>query len=56
MFRDPAAFEALRGAMLPELVEKRRDSSKLLLWSAAASTGQEAYSLAMLLLEMGLTG
>jgi chemotaxis protein methyltransferase CheR len=53
-FRDPAHYEAIRTVLLPRLTEERRDSKKLRFWSAAASTGQEAYSLAMLLLENGL--
>jgi chemotaxis protein methyltransferase CheR len=53
-FREPAHFEALRTQVLPALIEARRKEKKLSLWSAAASTGQEAYSLAMLLCEMGL--
>jgi chemotaxis protein methyltransferase CheR len=53
-FREPAHFEALRTQVLPALIESRRTEQKLTLWSAAASTGQEAYSLAMLLCEMGL--
>ena len=52
-FRDPAHYEAIRTVLLPRLAEERRDSKKLRFWSAAASTGQEAYSLAMLLLENG---
>jgi chemotaxis protein methyltransferase CheR len=40
---------------LPKLKEDHRDSRSLSFWSAAASTGQEAYSLAMLLLEEQLT-
>ena len=52
-FRDPSHYEAIRGVLLPRLKEERRDTKKLWLWSAAASTGQEAYSLAMLLLENG---
>ena len=53
-FRDPAHYEAIRTVLLPQLKEDRRDTKKLRFWSAAASTGQEAYSLAMLLLEDGL--
>ncbi len=54
-FRDPAHYEAIRTVLLPRLKEERRDTKKLRFWSAAASTGQEAYSLAMLLLENGLS-
>jgi chemotaxis protein methyltransferase CheR len=50
-FRDPAHYEAIRTVLLPRLKEERRDTKRLRFWSAAASTGQEAYSLAMLLLE-----
>lgn len=52
-FRDPAHYAAIRGALLPRLREQRQEVRKLRFWSAAASTGQEAYSLAMLLLEEG---
>src|SRR5262245_56326354 len=49
-FRDPRAFEALATQVLPELIEKRRGhEQRLRLWSAACSTGEEAYSLAILL-------
>jgi chemotaxis protein methyltransferase CheR len=54
-FRDPAQYEAIRTVLLPRLKEDRRDTKNLRFWSAASSTGQEAYSLAMLLLENGLT-
>lgn len=53
-FREPAHFDALRNTILPSLIANRRDTRKLSIWSAAASSGQEAYSLAMLLAEMGL--
>ncbi len=50
-FRDIAPFDALRQRLIPELLEKRFQN--LAIWSAAASSGQEAYSIAMLLKEMG---
>jgi chemotaxis protein methyltransferase CheR len=53
-FRDPAQYEAIRTVLLPRLKEQRRDTRTLRFWSAASSTGQEAYTLAMLLLESGL--
>jgi chemotaxis protein methyltransferase CheR len=51
-FRDRAFFDALKTNVFPELF-KLTQGRKLRIWSAASSTGQEAYSLAMLLLEMG---
>ena len=53
-FREPTQYDALRRCFLPELMALRQTSRKLSFWSAAASTGQEAYSLAMMLAEMGL--
>jgi chemotaxis protein methyltransferase CheR len=50
-FRDGHPFEALRRTVLPELIERRRSLQKLAVWSAAASTGQEAYSFSMLVKE-----
>lgn len=50
-FRDPGQYEAIRTILLPRLKQERNDLTKLRFWSAAASTGQEAYSLAMLLAE-----
>ena len=50
-FRDSRPFELLRTELLPKLIENRRHLRSLRFWSAACSTGQEAYSLAMLLLE-----
>ena len=50
-FRDPSQYEAIRTVWLPKLREDRRATRALRFWSAAASTGQEAYSLAMLLME-----
>jgi chemotaxis protein methyltransferase CheR len=53
-FRDPAQYEVIRTVLLPKLKEERQDTRTLRFWSAASSTGQEAYTLAMLLLENGL--
>ena len=53
-FRDPAQYDALRSVVIPSLIAQRQDTRKMSFWSAASSSGQEAYSLAMMLLEMGL--
>lgn len=53
-FRDPAQYDALRSSVIPNLIAQRQDTRKMNFWSAASSSGQEAYSLAMMLLEMGL--
>ncbi|HEY1256192.1 MAG TPA: protein-glutamate O-methyltransferase CheR [Terracidiphilus sp.] len=50
-FRDGRPFELLRTELLPKLIESRRYLRTLRFWSAACSTGQEAYSLGMLLTE-----
>ncbi len=50
-FRDGRPFELLRLDLLPKLIEARRLSRTLRIWSAACSTGQEAYSMAMLFRE-----
>ncbi|WP_260738024.1 CheR family methyltransferase [Tunturiibacter lichenicola] len=50
-FRDLKPFEMLREVILPRLIERRQDSRRLRIWSAASSTGQEAYSLAMVIAE-----
>jgi chemotaxis protein methyltransferase CheR len=54
-FRDRSPFEQFREIVLPDLMSRRSRSKKLRIWCAAASTGQEVYSLAMLLQEAGLT-
>jgi chemotaxis protein methyltransferase CheR len=51
-FRDAVPFKAMRQVLIPELFAK--GSRRLTFWSAASSSGQEAYSLAMMLLEMGI--
>ncbi len=50
-FRDVRPFEVLRTTILPAVIAQRPGERKLRIWSAASSTGQEAYSIAMLLLE-----
>ncbi len=54
-FRDTIPFDLLRTTILPELADRcRRAGRSLRIWSSAASTGQEAYSIAMLLSDMGV--
>lgn len=51
-FRDMALFQEIKNTILPDLIEKRAQTKKLRIWSAACSTGQEAYSLAMIFDEL----
>ena len=53
-FRDKTPFEYLRNTVLPGLFAARRGTRSIRIWSAAAATGQEPYSLAMLLTEMAV--
>ncbi|WP_263365347.1 CheR family methyltransferase [Edaphobacter bradus] len=57
-FRDPKTFAMLSEEILPRLIEERAGAKRLRIWSAASSTGQEAYSVAMTLAEKfpGLAG
>ncbi|NIF28974.1 response regulator [Pantoea sp. Tr-811] len=50
-FRDREAFEALERHVLPQLVSEESASNEVRVWSAGCSTGEEAYSLAMLVCE-----
>lgn len=52
-FRNRDCFAYIGDVMLPQLMERRARERRLRIWSAACSTGQEAYSLAMLLAEKG---
>src|SRR5439155_414218 len=47
-FRDVHPFESLRTHVLPDLIERKRLSRTLCIWSAGCSSGQEPYSVAML--------
>jgi chemotaxis protein methyltransferase CheR len=56
-FRDKAPFELLQHKILPEIIDARTPSSPQLktsvkIWSAAASTGQELYSIAIIIKEL----
>jgi len=54
-FRDPSCFESLLEHVLPAFVREIHDSKRsrrIRIWSAAAATGQEAYSVAMLVREL----
>jgi chemotaxis protein methyltransferase CheR len=52
-FRDKVPFEHFRDTIVPELLKARASRKSLRVWCAAGSTGQEPYSLAMCLKEMG---
>jgi chemotaxis protein methyltransferase CheR len=52
-FRDKLPFDHLRETVIPELLKARAAKRSLRIWCAASSTGQEPYSIAMCLKEMG---
>ncbi len=53
-FREEYQLRAFRDEILPELYRARQSIKRLALWSAGCSTGEEPYTLAMLLLEAGI--
>ncbi|MGM0604004.1 MAG: CheR family methyltransferase, partial [Bacillota bacterium] len=50
-FRDPEAFKVLEQKIIPNLFAKKQESGILRLWVPACSTGEEAYSIAILIAE-----
>jgi chemotaxis protein methyltransferase CheR len=52
-FRDKVPFEHFRNTIMPEMLAARATRKSIRIWCAAGSTGQEPYSLAMSLKEMG---
>jgi chemotaxis protein methyltransferase CheR len=54
-FRDKPTFDQLPLLILPDLARKRAHTKRLTIWSAGCSSGQEAYSLAMMFVEQRST-
>lgn len=50
-FRDPESFEALKSKVFPQILEHKEAGQPIRVWVPACATGEEAYSLAMCLLE-----
>ena len=49
-FRDPEAFDVIRTLIIPELIQRGNENGRTLrFWSAGCATGEEAYSLALLI-------
>jgi chemotaxis protein methyltransferase CheR len=51
-FRDTAQFDALYSEILPHIIERKRNSRTLRIWSAGCACGEEPYSIAILLREL----
>jgi two-component system, chemotaxis family, CheB/CheR fusion protein len=51
-FRDPPAWEILRQDILPPIVEQLKSGSTFRVWSAGCASGEEAYSIAIILMEL----
>jgi two-component system CheB/CheR fusion protein len=51
-FRDPPAWQVLRDTVLPELLSAKGPSRPIRVWSAGCATGEEAYTLAIILTEL----
>jgi two-component system, chemotaxis family, CheB/CheR fusion protein len=48
-FRDPAAYDVLYNNVFPEIVAEKKDADTIKIWISACSTGEEAYSMAILM-------
>jgi chemotaxis protein methyltransferase CheR len=51
-FRDASPFELLKHKIMPELIDSRSKMTSLRIWSSACSTGQEIYSIAIVMKEL----
>ncbi len=51
-FRDPEAFEALKNSVLPDIIREKREYEPIRVWVPGCSTGEEAYSLAIIIREI----
>ena len=50
-FRDPAAFQVLEQRVIPDLIARKGGDAPMRVWVSGCSSGEEAYSIAMLLIE-----
>jgi len=50
-FRDPATWEFIASTVVPDLIARHRPGTPLRIWSAGCASGEEAYTLAMILAE-----
>jgi two-component system CheB/CheR fusion protein len=50
-FRDDAAFDKLKESVFPEILKRKREGGTIRMWCAGCSTGEEAYSIVISLLE-----
>lgn len=55
-FREPRQFDAIRHQIIPSLLSRQARERPLRVWSAGCATGEEPYTLAIVLRELGLAG